>query len=160
MGVVSLRLASPSGYLETKQELKLRATAGAGARVILLPVRPCHVWTAPWMQGRFGVRRRGRVRSCVRPRCAALVTAGPDEIRGPAPNQRIALDDALTQTGFAGPRYRPVLPSLRFAPTPPSVAAPPTGKPSPPTQPRLRSPEISRAGKNPMQNKCSNLVVR
>src|SRR5689334_3136291 len=56
------------------------------------------------------------------------MTAGPDEIRGPAPNQKIAFHDALTQTGCAGPRDRPVLPSLRFAPTPPSVAAPPMGK--------------------------------
>jgi len=46
------------------------------------------------------------------------MTAGPDEIRGPAPNQKIAFDDALTQTGLAGPRDRPVLSSLRFAPTP------------------------------------------
>ena len=60
------------------------------------------------------------------------MTAGPDEIRGLAPNQRIAFGDALTQTGFAGPRYRPVLPSLRFAPAPPPVAAPPMGKPLPP----------------------------
>jgi hypothetical protein len=30
-----------------------------------------HVWTAPLTQGRFDDWRRGRVRSCVRPVCAA-----------------------------------------------------------------------------------------
>jgi hypothetical protein len=40
--------------------------------------------------------RRGRVRSCVRPRCAVRMTAGPDEIRNPASNQAAAFHDALT----------------------------------------------------------------
>ena len=33
------------------------------------------------------------------------MTAGPDEIRGPAANQSIAFDDALTQAAFPRPRY-------------------------------------------------------
>ena len=49
------------------------------------------VWTAPSTQGFFDVRRRGRVRSCVRPVRAAFMTAGPDAIRSLAPNQFCAL---------------------------------------------------------------------
>jgi hypothetical protein len=38
-----------------------------------------------------GVREMGRVRSYVRPICAALMAAGPDAIRGSSPNQFAAL---------------------------------------------------------------------
>src|SRR3954467_10638449 len=107
-----------------------------------------HVWTAPSMQGLLVWRARGRVRSCVRPPCAVRMTAGPDEIRGPAPNQRIAFHDALTQTGCAGPRDRPVLPSLRFAPTPPSAAAPPMGKLSPPSYAAASVAAVGRGSKS------------
>ena len=37
------------------------------------------------------LRQDGRVQSCVRPVDAVLMTAGPDEVRGPGPNQVIAL---------------------------------------------------------------------
>jgi len=46
-----------------------------------------HVWTTPSKQGRFGMLRRGRVRSCVRPTLRGLRTAGPDAIRSLAPKQ-------------------------------------------------------------------------
>jgi hypothetical protein len=35
--------------------------------------------------------RLGRVQSCIRPVDAAQLTAGPDEVRGPAPHHRSAL---------------------------------------------------------------------
>jgi Transposase DDE domain group 1 len=45
-----------------------------------------HVWTIPAAQGFVAVWRPGRVRSCVRPVGAVRRTAGPDAIRGSAPN--------------------------------------------------------------------------
>src|SRR3982751_6489373 len=42
-------------------------------------------------KGDLTLWRRGRVGSCVRPLDAALMTAGPDAVRDPAPNQSVAL---------------------------------------------------------------------
>jgi hypothetical protein len=50
-----------------------------------------HVWTAPSTQGDFTFDARGRVRSCVRPVDAAIMTAGPDAIRSLVPHQFCAL---------------------------------------------------------------------
>ena len=50
------------------------------------------VWTTPSKQGRSGMLRRGRVRSCVRPTLRGLRTAGPDAIRSLAPKQIYALE--------------------------------------------------------------------
>jgi hypothetical protein len=46
----------------------------------------------PSKQGRSGMLRRGRVRSCVRPTLRGLRTAGPDAIRSLAPKQICALE--------------------------------------------------------------------
>ena len=80
-----------------------------------------HVWTTPSKQGRFGMLRRGRVRSCVddpvearaiwyvrrgrvrscvRPTLRGLMTAGPDAIRSLAPKQIYALEPRITLDGF------------------------------------------------------------
>ena len=50
--------------------------------------------TSPALQGESDVWRFGRVRSCVRPVDAACRAAGPDAIRGSAPNQFCALKGA------------------------------------------------------------------
>ena len=59
-----------------------------------------HVWTTPSKQGRFGMLRRGRVRSCVRPTLRGLRTAGPDAIRSLAPKQIYALEWRITLDGL------------------------------------------------------------
>src|SRR6516162_7558651 len=59
-----------------------------------------HVWTTPSKQGRSGMSRRGRVRSCVRPTLRGLRTAGPDAIRSLAPKQIYALEWRITLDGF------------------------------------------------------------
>src|SRR6516225_8790527 len=46
-----------------------------------------HVWTAPTGQGIFGFLLAVGCKSCVRPVCAALMTAGPDVIRRSGPYQ-------------------------------------------------------------------------
>src|SRR5262245_61724253 len=53
-----------------------------------------HVWTAPCGQALFGVVAIcGRVRSCVWPVGAAILTAaGPDVVREAGPDQRLGLD--------------------------------------------------------------------
>ena len=51
-----------------------------------------YVWTTPSKQGRFGMLRRGRVRSCVRPTLRGPMTAGPDAIRSLAPKPIYALE--------------------------------------------------------------------
>ncbi|MDB5370580.1 MAG: hypothetical protein JWP20_2138 [Roseomonas sp.] len=66
------------------------------------------VWTALRREGDVTLWRRGRVRSCVRPVGAALMAAGPDAIRGPAPDQFVALWSARLSTECAGHRARPV----------------------------------------------------
>ena len=53
----------------------------------------------------------GRVRSCVRPVCAVLVTAGPDEVRGPGPNQFSALEARPDPHGVTRSRRSTVVPS-------------------------------------------------
>lgn len=59
-----------------------------------------HVWTTPSKQGRSGMLRRGRVRSCVRPTLRGLRTAGPDAIRSLAPKQIYALEWRITLDGL------------------------------------------------------------
>jgi len=54
-----------------------------------------HVWTATTGQGIFGFLLTVGRKSCVRPVCAVLVTAGPDVIRRSGPNQTLALDSAV-----------------------------------------------------------------
>jgi len=51
-----------------------------------------HVWTTPALQEESGVWLAVGCKSCVRPVRAALVTAGPDVVRGPGPNQKHGLD--------------------------------------------------------------------
>src|SRR5262245_57215461 len=46
----------------------------------------------------------GRVRSCVRPVCAARMAAGPNALRGSGPNRNHAFEDALTLAGSPDPR--------------------------------------------------------
>jgi hypothetical protein len=53
-----------------------------------------HVWTAPTGQGFFWLLLAVGCKSCVRPVCAALMTAGPDVIRRSGPYQNLALDGA------------------------------------------------------------------
>ena len=53
-----------------------------------------HVWTAPTGQGIFGFLLAVGCKSCVRPVCAVLMTAGPDVIRRSGPYQNLALDSA------------------------------------------------------------------
>jgi hypothetical protein len=62
------------------------------------------------------VQARGRVRSCVRPVCAVLVTAGPDEVRGPGPNQFSALEARPDPHGVARSRRSTVVPSSPKSP--------------------------------------------
>src|SRR5262249_28450905 len=87
-----------------------RADPGAGAKRF--------VWTTPSKQGRFGMLRRGRVRSCVRPMLRGLMTAGPDAIGSLAPQQIYALEWRITLDGFfqapgsTGSAITPPSPSL------------------------------------------------
>jgi hypothetical protein len=46
-----------------------------------------HVWTAPWQELFRRCCNIGRVRSCVRPVCAAGLAAGPNALRGSGPNR-------------------------------------------------------------------------
>src|SRR5215510_12696335 len=62
----------------------------------------------PSKQGRSGMLRRGRVRSCVRPTLRGLRTAGPDAIRSLAPKQIYALEWRITLDGSSKLRLRPV----------------------------------------------------
>ena len=62
-----------------------------------------HVWTAPW-QELFRRSSIGRVRSCVRPVCAAGLAAGHNAMRGSGPNRFHALHSAMTQTGSPDPQ--------------------------------------------------------
>jgi hypothetical protein len=50
-----------------------------------------------------------RVRSCVRPVCAARMAAGPNALRGSGPNPIHAFEDALTLAGSPDPRNNPCL---------------------------------------------------
>ncbi|AGK56335.1 hypothetical protein HYPDE_23243 [Hyphomicrobium denitrificans 1NES1] len=50
------------------------------------------MWTTPLLQEESGVRLAVRCKSCVRPVGAARMTAGPDGIRRPGPNQIDGLD--------------------------------------------------------------------
>src|SRR5262249_51413200 len=63
-----------------------------------------HVWTAPWQELSDVAAAFGRVRSRVRPVCAADLAAGPHALRGSGPNRKHALYSALTQTGSPDPR--------------------------------------------------------
>jgi len=54
-----------------------------------------HVWTAPWQELSDVCCSIGRVRSRVRPVCAARVAAGPNAVRGLGPNPSHAFKDAL-----------------------------------------------------------------
>src|SRR5262245_1856411 len=50
-----------------------------------------HVWTAPWQELSDVAAAFGRVRSRVRPVCAADLAAGPNALRGSGPNRKHAL---------------------------------------------------------------------
>jgi hypothetical protein len=63
-----------------------------------------HVWTAPWQELSDVSAAFGRVRSCVRPVCAAGVAAGHNALRGSGPNRKHAFKDAMTQAGSPDPR--------------------------------------------------------
>jgi hypothetical protein len=65
-----------------------------------------HVWTAPWQEF-LTFCSIGRVRSRVRPVCAAGMAAGPNALRGSGPKQNGALLGALTQAGSPNPRKMP-----------------------------------------------------
>jgi hypothetical protein len=72
------------------------------------------MWKASCMDGPGGARRiltfgGGRVRSCIRPVCAAYMTAGPDGVRGSAPNQRggLCAPKALLALPISGPAGSP-----------------------------------------------------
>ena len=63
----------------------------------------CHVWTAPFVQGLIWVNvDRRRLRSCVRPVYAVRLTAGPDEVRLPGPNQNNELESPDSTSGYPG----------------------------------------------------------
>src|SRR5262245_52617816 len=51
-----------------------------------------HVWTTPALQEESGICLAVGCKSCVRPVRAVLMTAGPDVVRGPGPNQTHGLD--------------------------------------------------------------------
>src|SRR5262245_64525131 len=51
-----------------------------------------HVWTTPALQEESSDWLAVGCKSCVRPIRAALMTAGPDVVRGPGPNQKHGLD--------------------------------------------------------------------
>ena len=89
-----------------------------------------HVWTTPSKQGRFGMLRRGRVRSCVRPTLRGLRTAGPDAIRSLAPKQIYALEWRITLDGFFQAPGSTGSPSRHHRPPHPSAVATADGVPS------------------------------
>ena len=62
-----------------------------------------HVWTAPGLRGFSSWDGSGRLRSCVRPVCAAGQAAGHNALRGSGPNRKHAFNDAMTQTGSPDP---------------------------------------------------------
>jgi hypothetical protein len=97
---LSLRRSSTCGVPSLPCRLIALSLSGGG-----------HVWTAPRAQGDSLVWHAGRVRSCVRPVCAVLVTAGPDEVRGPGPNQFSALEARPDPHGVARSRRSTVVPS-------------------------------------------------
>ena len=76
-----------------------------------------HVWTAPAGQGFFGFQLAVGCKSCVRPVCAVLMTAGPDVIRRSGPNQTLARDSARPSSGFSRFPVQPV----RIMPSSPST---------------------------------------
>ena len=78
-------------------------------------------------KGECGVWRRGRVRSCVRPLCAVLMTAGPDVIRDPAPNQFPAFVDALVSR-VCRASVSTVSPSIHVCPHAPTSRGNPGGE--------------------------------
>src|SRR6516225_11654305 len=82
-----------------------------------------NVWTTPSKQGRFGMLRRGRVRSCVRPTLRGLRTAGPDAIRSLAPKQIYALEWRITLDGFFQAPGLTGSPSRHHRPPHPSAVA-------------------------------------
>jgi len=88
-----------------------------------------HVWTTPSKQGRSGMSRRGRVRSCVRPTLRGLRTAGPDAIRSLAPKQIYALEWRITLDGFFQAPGLTGSPSRHHRPPHPSAVATADGVP-------------------------------
>jgi hypothetical protein len=84
-----------------------------------------HVWTAPAVQGDFCDERSVRVRSCVRPVCAAAMAAGPDEVRGSDPKSPQRARSAWTpwvcpipgSTGLSSPLTTPAFPLDRIRPS-------------------------------------------
>ena len=96
--------------------------AGKGVTA-LRPGTKCYVWTTPSKQGRSGMLRRGRVRSCVRPTLRGLRTAGPDAIRSLAPKQIYALEWRITLDGFFQAPGSTGSPSRHHRPPHPSAVA-------------------------------------
>ncbi len=63
----------------------------------------CHVWTAPFVQGLILTDADlCGLRSCVRPVVAVHMTAGPDEVRVPGPNQTNGLRRPDNTSGCPG----------------------------------------------------------
>jgi hypothetical protein len=67
-----------------------------------------HVWTAPASQEGIGGWMSVGVHSCVRPVDAAGLAAGPDAVRGSAPNQFVALKRRMRHCGLVQSPVRPV----------------------------------------------------
>ena len=83
----------------------------------------------PSKQGRSGMLRRGRMRSCVRPTLRGLRTAGPDAIRSLAPKQIYALEWRITLDGFFQAPGLTGSPSRHHRPPHPSAVATADGVP-------------------------------
>src|ERR1700730_9630470 len=62
----------------------------------------------PRVKGFFGFLLAVGCKSCVRPVCAVLMTAGPDVIRRSGPYQNLALDGAGPNPGFTRSPVQPV----------------------------------------------------
>ena len=61
------------------------------------------VWAAPILQGLIWVNvDRRRLRSCVRTVYAVHLTASPDEVRLPGPNQNNELESPDSTSGYPG----------------------------------------------------------
>jgi hypothetical protein len=70
------------------------------------PVSETLVWTAPASQGLVAAGDgSGRLRSCVRPWCAAMSTAGPDGLRGSGPKHHGGVYAPKGFPGYSDPRF-------------------------------------------------------
>jgi hypothetical protein len=126
------RRLSEEGNRETGSTLSWLAHifTQPGSRAALRTRYQAYVWTTPSKQGRSGMLRRGRVRSCVRPTLRGLRTAGPDAIRSLAPKQIYALEWRITLDGFFQAPGLTGSPSRHHRPPHPSAVATADGVPS------------------------------